>query len=556
MQRVSCFNPFFCFNHRFTSCAASAASAASALHILLPTLAAPPDTDASGALTAGRRVVLLGAPTPSLVAATAGVWRAGGVAVPLHARDPPPALAAAAAAVDAAAIVVGDGVSDAAVAAVAAGGRVVARVRDVVAPATTLSTSLPPRPPPHAGALILFTSGTTGAPKPALHTHGSLAAHASALVGGWRLSPRDCIVNALPPHHIHGAVVALLAPLAGGAAVRLLPGFEAGSVWGALADTRSPRATVLMGVPTMYARLVAHVDAGGGEEEATAAAAAASSLRFAACGSAPCPAPLAARWQALAGAPLVERYGSTEAGIVVSAPLPVGREGGVARGCVGWPLPGVTARVVVCEGDTPPPSSSPATVTGELQISWPGAFAGYWGNPAATEAAFAGSEAREGAPATTPTTTAPTRWFKSGDIVAAGPTGTGPFTILGRASTDVFKVWGEQVSALAVEDALRSHPAVADAAVVGLPSEGARGAVVAAAVVVTSEWSGARDARGLGGTLATWVAARLPAAATPARVAIVEGDLPRNALGKVDKKELAGGKWVRVRRERAGEERG
>ena len=506
-------------------------------------------------MTAGRRVVLLGSPSPALAAVTAGVWRAGGVAVPLHARDPPPALAAAASAVDAAAVVVGDGVYDAAVAAVAAKGRPVARASDVVAHPPP-STPLPPPPPPHAGALILFTSGTTGAPKPALHTHASLAAQAAAIVGGWSLSPRDCIVNALPPHHIHGAVVATLAPLAGGAAVRLLPGFEAGRVWAALADAQSPRATVLMGVPTMYARLVAHVDAGGGEE-AEAAAVAASSLRFAACGSAPCPAPLATRWLALAGAPLVERYGSTEAGIVVSAPLPAGRAGGVARGCVGWPLPGVSARVVaVGGGDAPPPppsssssssSSSPAIVTGELQLSWAGAFAGYWGNPAATAVAFAESS-KTGAAATA--TTTPTRWFKSGDIVTAGPTGAGPFTILGRATTDVFKVWGEQVSALAVEDTLRSHPVVADAAVVGLPSDGARGAVVAAAVVVRSDWSGPRDARALGGTLAAWVAARLPAAATPARVAIVEGDLPRNAMGKVDKKAVAGSEWVRVRRER------
>jgi malonyl-CoA/methylmalonyl-CoA synthetase len=501
---------------------AGLAAAASAAATALARFAAPPTT--LHGIVAGPRIAILAPPSAAAVVAAFGVWRAGGVAVPLHPRDPVPALADALDAAGAVAVVAADDCWDLAVE--AAGGRALVRLAGLGGGGGGAPPPSPLSSPTHA-ALILSTSGTTGRPKPAVHTHASLAAQAASLAAAWRFGAGDAVLNCLPPHHIHGAVVAGLAPLAAGAAVLLEAEFEPGRVWGSLrgvgaaagdASSPPPAPTIFMGVPAHYARLVAHADSLPAAERARCARAA-SRLRLAVCGSAALPARVADAWAALAGDRPLERYGSTEGGMLLGQPLACAAAR--ARGGVGAPMPGVSIRVKP-DGET--------LSQGELMARWPGLFAGYWGRPDATVAARdAGG------------------WFRTGDIVSVEEASSLPpnFTILGRASVDVFKVGGEAVSALQVEDALRAHPGVADAAVVGLPTEGAAGAVVAAAVVAADPGA---DAKQLGGELAALVAARLPRAATPTRVSLVSA-LPRNAMGKVDKRAVAALEgWVKVRR--------
>ena len=540
----------------FGALAAAAAQVAASLKGVTETARALPSDPALP--PCGPRVAILARPGPAYAAALWGAWAAGCVAVPLHAPYPPPALAHPVSDAGCVAVYVGGGVPwpDAGTAVVEA----VVGKDDATPPSLVdldaavvggggggdgeNASLLPPLSPPSHGAVLLYTSGTTGPPKGALHTGDGLAAQAASLAAAWGLGRGDVVLNALPLHHIHGLVNALVAPLAVGAAVELAPAFSPTAVWAALvrgleeggegggeveagAGAHPPPPTVLMAVPTMYAYLLDAYD-GMSPADQAAARAGAARLRLAVCGSAACPAPTASRWAALAGQSLLERYGMTEAGMVLGQTA-----AGAARvrGTVGMPMPGVAVGVVPTptapgegEGGSPPPPPPPSSslVTGELLVRWNGLFAGYWRRPNATADAFA-----------------PGGWFRTGDVVAVeereGTPGT--FSILGRASTDILKVGGFKVSALQVEDALLAHPGVAEAAVVGVPG-GARGDAVAAAVVV----------RGGGvcvpspASLSAWVAARLPPAAVPRAEAVVLVDsLPRNALGKVDKKGVRRG---------------
>jgi malonyl-CoA/methylmalonyl-CoA synthetase len=322
---------------------------------------------------------------------------------------------------------------------------------------------------PAGDALLLYTSGTTGRPKGARLTHENLAAQTRVLREAWGLSPDDRLLHALPLHHLHGLVVSLLATLAAGGAVRMLPRFDAARVVAEL-----PRATVWMGVPTMYHRLRER-----GDDAALRAAAA--GLRLATSGSAALPATLAGWWQGVHGAIPLERYGMTEIGIALSNPLdPAGRR----PGHVGSPLPGFDVRIE----------------DGELWVRGPCVFAGYHGRAP-----------HEG-------------WFQTGDVAERSPEGA--YRLLGRTSVDILKSGGEKISAVAIEETLRDCPGVADVAVFGVPDE-AWGERVVAAVIgdVTVE------------RLREFARAHLAAHQVPRELHLVD-DLPRNPLGKVQKPEL------------------
>jgi malonyl-CoA/methylmalonyl-CoA synthetase len=576
----------------FSGLASAAGRVAAAIRASLATAGPGPPPDPA-LPPCGPRIGVLARPGPAYAAGLWGAWAAGCVAVPLHAPYPAPALAHPVADAGCAALLVGGGcepgVAGAAVVAELVSGGRGAAVPALDLDAALASLSSPPTPPSsdplpaHAGAVLIYTSGTTGPPKGALHTAGGLAAQAASLAAAWRLGPGDVVLNALPLHHIHGLVNALVAPLGAGAGVELAPGFSPAAVWEALTrglpggggdeEERKedgprppcpPPPTVLMAVPTMYAYLLDAYDAMPPAAQARARAGAAR-LHLAVCGSAACPAPTADRWAALTGgaAPLLERYGMTEAGMVLGQAL----EGARVRGTVGGPMPGVGVRVVPSEkGEedgsgsvaSPLPLSTTTSTTtsppsGELHVRWAGMFAGYWHRPDAT----AGAHTPDG-------------WFRTGDVVAVEGGGGGggeggehcgggrdgptpptdhhqplTFTILGRASTDILKVGGFKVSALQVEDALLAHGGVAEAAVVGLAG-GARGDAVAAAVVLRRPGSGGgvspADPPPTPAALSAWVAARLPPAAVPrAEDVVVVDALPRNAMGKVDKPALKRG---------------
>ncbi len=326
--------------------------------------------------------------------------------------------------------------------------------------------------------LIVYTSGTTGAPKGALLTHGNLLASAEAVRLAWRWTADDRLVLALPLFHIHGLGVGLHGTLTAGASAVLRPRFAADDVLDAAA---AHRATLFFGVPTMYAKLADSPRLG---ELAR--------LRLCVSGSAPLSPELFAAVAERGGQPILERYGMSETVMNVSNP----HDGERRPGTVGLPLPGVEVRLA--EG------------TDEILLRGPNVFGGYWERPEATAEAFP-------APG----------WFASGDVGTYDDAGY--LRIVGRRKELIIS-GGYNVYPREVEDVLRLHPAVRDAAVVGLPDSTWGERVTA---FVEAEGVGERE-------LLDLAARELAPYKRPKQVVFVAA-LPRNALGKVVKPELVRG---------------
>jgi malonyl-CoA/methylmalonyl-CoA synthetase len=436
----------------------------------------------------GTRVGVLAAPGMPFVAALFGIWRAGGTGVVLSPLHP---------AIESRFFVQDAGIRTLLVTpdqrprAEAIGGTELVDL-------TTLARVAPPAPGfeplPSDPALMLYTSGTTGKPKGALLTHANLAMQQALLREAWGWSPADELLHVLPLHHMHGLCIALLSALGAGAAVRMLPAFDAGRVF-----REMKRATVFMAVPTIYAKLLAAFDAASPTEQAEWSANA-RALRLATSGSAALPVTLAERWRELTGTIPLERFGMTEIGVGISNPL-VGER---RAGTVGLPLPTVETRIVGDDGE--------AAASGELWIRGPSVFPGYFERPDATRAAFA----HDG-------------WFKTGDTVTRDEAGY--FKILGRTSVDILKSGGYKLSALEIEEVLREHAAVKDVAVVGVPDPtwGER-------VVACVELRGAVTE----GELRAFAKEKLASYKCPKEVHFFDA-LPRNAMGKVQKPELVRG---------------
>ena len=451
----------------------------------------------------GDRVGLLLEPGAAFIQVLVAVWRARAAALvltPLH-----PAKERARLLDDAGA---GLMIASPGLAAVAADGPSATPVH-VFASTASGTASLDGRalpPPPGARALLpaaddlallVYTSGTTSLPKGVLLRHHHLEAQCDAIAQAWQLRSDDVLVHALPLHHVHGLVIALLSVLRVGGSAIMLPSFDAHAVVAACA-----RASLFMGVPTMYARLLDALAALAPEARATAAATFAQ-LRLCTSGSAGLPVSLGERWARYAGRYPVERFGMTELGVALSNHL----HGERVPGSVGWPLPGVRLRVVGDGGDV--------AAEGELQVAGPTVFEGYWQRPDATAAAFVMVDG--------------VRWFRTGDTVRRHADGR--VSVLGRTSVDILKSAGYKLSAPAIEEALRRHPDVRDAAVVGLPDE-TYGQVVAAAVMLRP--GTALTAEGL----LAFARAEIAPYALPRLVRFVD-DVPRNAMGKVIKPALA-----------------
>ena len=354
---------------------------------------------------------------------------------------------------------------------------------------------------PDSPALQLYTSGTTGKPKGAVLTHRNLVVQQRLLARAWEFSEGDVLLHALPLHHMHGLAIALLTALGAGAAIRMLPAFDASRIWNTL-----PRATVFMAVPTMYTRLLAAFDAAEPKLQATWERGA-RELRLATSGSAALPSTLAERWQKIAGAIPVERFGMTEIGVGMTNPV----RGARKPGHVGLPLPTVQTRIVDDDGRD--------AESGELWIAGPSVFLGYYERPDATGEAFV-VDAETG-----------TSWFRTGDTVARDADGY--FKILGRTSVDILKSGGYKLSALEIEEVLREHPAIREVAVVGIPDEDWGDRVIACVVP--------HEARGDECTttqVRAFAKERLAPYKVPKEVALLD-ELPRNAMGKVQKPQLS-----------------
>lgn len=320
------------------------------------------------------------------------------------------------------------------------------------------------------GALIIYTSGTTNLPKGVVSTHTSLSAQASSLITAWEMSPSDHLLHVLPLHHVHGIVNATFAPLMSGGVIEYLFPFSPSTVWSRLIagvaqpddPTKRDPITLFMAVPTIYNRLISSLPSQPPEIQ-NSAATAIQSLRLAISGSAALPSSIRENWRNLAGTftgggSMLERYGMTEIGMALSNRLEKR-----VNNAVGWPLPGVEARLVDIE--TGDPITQP-NVSGEIQIRGPTVFREYWNKPEATAKEFVEGD-----------------WFKTGDVATMDADGC--YFIHGRRSVDIIKSGGEKISALEVEREILELPQVKEAAVVAIPDPdwGQR----VAAVVVLSE---------------------------------------------------------------------
>ena len=336
-------------------------------------------------------------------------------------------------------------------------------------------------------AAILYTSGTTGRSKGAVLTHGNLSSNVQTLVQAWRWRDDDVLLHALPIFHAHGLFVALHCALLGGSPVLFHERFDAAAVMRDL-----PSATVFMGVPTFYTRLLA--EPGFGAEPCAR-------LRVSISGSAPLLEATFAEWRDRTGHTILERYGMTEALMVTSNPY----DGPRIAGSVGPALPGVSVRVVA-EGGRQAAVGAP----GVLEIKGPNLFAGYWRNPEKT----AEDHTADG-------------YFVSGDIATQDEAGF--IRIVGRAK-DLIISGGYNVYPKEIEMAIDAIDGVAESAVVGVPHPDFGEGVVA---VVARTLEGDLDPATITQTLAT----QLAAFKRPKQVIIVD-ELPRNAMGKVQKAEL------------------
>jgi len=284
------------------------------------------------------RVAFLVAPSCAYAAVQRGVWRAGGVAVPLAVSHPPAELEYVIRDSGASVVVAGPGFEEVlAPLAKAARARFVRAVDALKAsPASEV-----PHLPSSRRALIIYTSGTTGKPKGAVTTHENVGSQVAALVQAWGWRPSDRLLLVLPLHHVHGVINGLASALAVRATCEILPAFDADKVWERLA---SGEITVFTAVPTIYSKLIAAWDAAPALQAARSAGV--QRLRLMMSGSAALPVHVLERWRQISGHTLLERYGMTEIGMALSNPL----EGERRPGCVGQPLPAVDVHLVDEDG--------------------------------------------------------------------------------------------------------------------------------------------------------------------------------------------------------------
>ncbi|ODG98842.1 long-chain fatty acid--CoA ligase [Nostoc sp. KVJ20] len=436
-----------------------------------------------------QRVAFLIPPGFEYVATLWGIWRAGGIAVPLCVSHPRPELEY---------VITNSGASI-----IVAHPNFEAILRSLaqehnlrfILTSETLPSNIVRLPEIDITrrALILYTSGTTGKPKGVVTTHQNIQAQVTSLITAWEWTYSDRILHILPLHHIHGIVNVLTCALWAGAECHLLSKFDAQTVWKRICDGDL---TLFMAVPTIYVKLIAAWENASKERQKSMSEGCAK-MRLMVSGSAALPVQVLEKWQTISGHFLLERYGMTEIGMALSNPL----HGERLSGYVGKPLPEVEVRLVDENGEL-----VPAGTPGEIQVKGPGVFLEYWHNPQATAKAFQDS------------------WFRTGDTAVVE---NGNYRILGRMSVDIIKTGGYKVSALEIEEVLRSHPDIQECAVVGVadPEWGER---VCAALVLQGLQPLTLE------SFRSWAKERLAVYKVPTQILLVE-ELPRNAMGKVTK---------------------
>ena len=381
------------------------------------------------------------------------------------------------------------------------------------------------------GALILYTSGTTGQPKGVLHTRQSLYSQAKTLSDAWEISKKDRLLHCLPLHHVHGLVNGVLASHASGATVEFTDSFKFDPryFWRRMRNS-GPQITMFYGVPTMYAMALRQLDVYDNadrrrrekEEEEdgkterkekvstrSECAEEAKALRLCVSGSAACPPSILDQWNRLTGnqSPLLERYGMTEIGMALSQKLDFSSR---ARGSVGEPLANSECKIL-------------DDATNELLVKGPGIFKEYWNNTKATEEAFTSDG-----------------YFKTGDVVSVSADKK-DWRIVGRASVDVLKVGGEKVSALEIEARVLEglgKTSLKEIAVFGEADEN-YGERAVAIVAPTDEYKSLENfsEQSFNDEVKAWTRENLTSERWITKTYVVDS-IPRNAMGKVNKKSL------------------
>ncbi len=333
-------------------------------------------------------------------------------------------------------------------------------------------------------AVIVYTSGTTGASKGAVLTHNNFVANALNLLACWRITSQDRLLLALPLFHVHALGNGLHCWLISGCRVRLLERFEHQRATSEFLDFEP---TLFFGVPTIYVRLL--------ETDPAAARRIGARMRLFVSGSAPLPAQVLEDFRNLFGHTILERYGMTETLMNMSNPY-VGER---RPGSVGFPLPGVSVRLLDDQG-RPVPDGEP----GEIHLRGPNVFQGYWRREDATHEAL------------------PDGWFKTGDLAVRSPDGY--YTLCGRRS-DLIISGGFNIYPREIEEFLLEQPEVSEAAVVGVPDR-VRGEAPLAFIVARGSFDPVALEQRCRQKLASF---KVPRAFIPIDA------LPRNALGKVQK---------------------
>jgi malonyl-CoA/methylmalonyl-CoA synthetase len=345
-------------------------------------------------------------------------------------------------------------------------------------------------------AMILYTSGTTGKPKGVVTTHSNIEAQISTLVKAWHWSEEDHILNVLPLHHVHGIINVVSCALWSGATCQFINKFEAKAVIDIFLDGK---VNVFMSVPTIYYKLTSYWETLSKTEQKDIYDCM-NQFRLMISGSAALPISTMEQWKKISGQTLLERYGMTEIGMAISNSYSEDR----LPGFIGKPLPSVEIRLLDENGNPVKEGK-----TGEIQVKGANVFKEYWNNESATKAAFT-----------------PDGWFITGDVAKVE---NGNYKIVGRKSVDIIKSGGYKISALEIEEVLRTHPQIKDCAVLGIPDVEWDEIICASLVLDT-------DSIDLN-SLKNWMKELLPNYKTP-RKYLIQDDLPRNVMGKVTKNEL------------------
>ncbi len=427
------------------------------------------------------------------VSALHGIWRAGGIAVPLN-------VASAVTELD-------HYLKSAGVTRLVANGEYAKNIKplcaqlniELLSSQQLLSTKQVPLPEISQSrrAMMLFTSGTTNKPKGVVSTHKNIQAQITTLIDAWAWTEQDSIPLFLPLHHIHGIINVLSCGLWAGATVHLFAKFDVQAICEQVALGRY---NVFMAVPTVYVKVIQYLDTL--EQEAVDNICRGfNDMRLNISGSAACPVKLFNQWRDLTGQVLLERYGMTEIGMGISNPY----DGLRRAGHVGKPLPGVTAALFDDQDKLIKAENTP----GEIRIKGDNVFLEYWHNPEATAKSFKNG------------------WFCTGDVAVIDK---GDYRIMGRSSIDIIKSGGYKLSALEIEGVLLTHEQIAEVAVIGVPDDTWGEAVMAFIVLKPQQQMHYED-------LKRWCAEKMSSYKVPKDIRVVDA-LPRNAMGKVTKPAL------------------